>query len=168
GPDEENVTPGTYPGAKLLTTTDGWLTGGLQDAPKQDVLACLLAHLNPTAEVEILLSGESVKDQTDVQFNQGEFSFKEAVWAVTVGSAGTTYNVWPLTDLERACHGRAAAKLQTRVCGGFAGPCDVNVRSDLGTACTLSAGYYTCLGQHAILTKLRPTDVSTLHGGCGL
>ena len=157
-----------YPGSGFLQTTGGWLTGGLQQGPRQDIFACILAHLNPSTQaVDILLSGASVK-LSSTQLDLDQFTFDEAVWGVTVSSSfGLTLNVWPMSDLESACGRRVFSTLQTRVCGGYDGNCDINVRNDLATACTSStSGHYTCNGQPALRTRLRPQSVSVLHNGC--
>ena len=172
--DNDNI-PGQYDGAGLLTTTGGWLTGGLQMGPKQDIFACLLAHLNPApVPVHILVSGASVDDKSTEQLNQDDFSFDEAVWSVSFASSfAPILTVWPLGDLVTACgRSNVIPILQTRVCG-FEGPdptmnCGVHFRVDLDTACEKSGGHYNCGGQPAIRTRLKPEDVSKLHGGCGL
>ena len=159
-----------YYGHSLLTTTGGWLDGNLSMGQRQDVFACLLAHLNPAPlPVHILLSGNSVRDKSDDvnEPDQDAFSFDEAVWGVTVDtSLAATLRVWPMRDLVTTCGRGVFDILQTRVCAFDLLDCGVDVRGDLPIACDETAGHFTCYGQPAIRSRLEPGSVSKMYGGC--
>ncbi len=169
---DENNNPGMYPGAELLTTTGSWLTDGLPENARRDLWTCMIAHLNPFGEpVEVLLSGGSVKDQSDSQPDQVNFTFDEAVWSVimpTFPSGLPSFHVWPMPDLASECPLRIVGALQTRFCSGYGGfdGCDLDVRSNLGADCTEALGHYTCFAGPAIRTRLESTSVSKLYNGC--
>jgi hypothetical protein len=169
---DENDNPAEYHGAALLTTTGSWRTGGLSVSARKDLWMCMIAHLNPFGEsVEVLLSGESVKDQSATQPNQVNFTFNEALWSVTMASAPSSvpfFHVWPMRDLASMCPPRIVGALQTRFCSGYGGfdGCDLDVRSNIGADCTEESGHYTCFGAPAIRTRLEPTSVSKLYNGC--
>lgn len=159
-----------YYGHSLLTTTGGWLDGGLSMGQRQDIFACLLAHLNPApVPVHMLISGNSVRDKSEYvdEPDQDAFSFDEAVWGVTVDtSLAATLRVWPMRDLVTTCGRGVYDILQTRVCAFDLLDCGVDVRGDLPIACDETGGHFTCYGQPAIRSRLEPSSVSKLYGGC--
>jgi hypothetical protein len=166
---EHNTMP--YSGEGLLDSTAGWtspLGTGLSLDGRQDLFACIAARMNPYEDpVQILLIGDHVpNDQAD----QSAFTFDEALWIVKmVGTAlpQPEVHVWPLGDMKGDCRPLLDERFQSRYCGLGLKDCGLTVRYD-DNACTESLGFYTCDGQPAIKTKLKPVDVSKLHGGCGL
>jgi hypothetical protein len=143
-----------YPGAGLLTTTAGWTTSSLSTGSQQDLLACLLAHLNPyTVPVSILLSGQDVNDDSALEPLQSAFSFDEALWVARFSITSTVplLSVRSLQDLAPECEHKVFTDLQTRVCGEGIEDCGVAIRDDIATACwSPSPGHYTCDGVRAI------------------
>ncbi len=126
----------------------------------------MAARLNPFGQdVEVLLIGASVLDDNS---DQSEYTFNEALW-IAKGSfaAGMTIEVWPLSDLTDYCERDVVTDFQTKICGPGVSSCGVSVRYDSNAACAVSGGFYTCDGERAIKTKLKPKDVSLRYGGCG-
>jgi len=153
-----------YQGAGILTTTSGWLTAGLATAGQEDVLTCLVAHLNPLgAQVPIFLSGPSVARTED-----GEdlgFSVEEALWQAQIPGPGRApvYYAWPRVNLLSSCGLFTQLSWITRICGSLLNTCGVTVRFDMASACVGSEGNFTCNGRPAIQTTLEPAGLCDLH-----
>ncbi len=160
-------------GNGILSTTGGWMTGGLLYPARNDLLTCMIAHLNPYGvEVPLRLSGDAVKNNggslADV------YDFDEALWVARRTTLGVfEYYAWPLEDLSESCANPGKA-INTRVCsklmpdGAYAvTECNINVRdaAQMALECTQSATTknWTCLGQPAIKTRLKTTDFLTLY-----
>jgi hypothetical protein len=80
-----------YTGEGILTSTTQWGTAALSDAAKEDLFACIVAHLNPLDQntVPIFLSGTAVgQDGLST-----EYPVKEALWTADVTEVGVTYHV---------------------------------------------------------------------------
>ncbi len=154
-----------YPGGGMLSTTNGWLNAPLSDSARDDLFACMLAHLNPFGvEVPIRLTGSSVPNQaTDVS----DFTFQEALWIANISSAttGVKYEVWPLPSLKNCFGPITSAAIETRVCGQGNPVCGLQVHADMN-ACVQDANTHnwTCQGKPAIQTWLKADDVATLYG----
>ncbi len=155
-----------YPGGGMLNTTAGWLNAPLSDSARDDLFACMLAHLNPyKVEVPIRLTGSSVPNQaTDVS----EYTFQEALWISNISTSSPTgikYEVWPLPSLY-ACYGPiTSSAIQTRVCGQGNPVCGLQVHADMSD-CVQDANTHnwTCKGKPAIQTWLKADDVPQLYG----
>jgi hypothetical protein len=165
---------GSVMGQGFLTTMTGWTSGGLTIPQAEDLMACVVAHMNPYAVVDINLSGENVNN--DPNANTSGFTFDEALWQVDItfppgGGARMETRVWPLDDLV-SC-GQVVDQIETRVCGTYkgGGSCDVDVRTDRATACLETNGLWKCLdpaGNWAptIKSRLKEDQVSSLHRFC--
>lgn len=167
-----------HPPYSLLGNTANWFEeeGNPLSLPQRNsIFSCLLTHLNPSVvPVSIYLSGADVPDRN--QPDAASHTFDEALWTARVSNDGNsvTLVVWPMADLERACGvneigtPKSTNSMQTRVCGEW----DENGNPTCGVqimhgSCDKSPeGFYTCGGMPAIQTRLRPGDVSILHGGC--
>lgn len=162
----------SYPGGNLLSTTSGWLTGGLSTAAREDLMTCMIIHENPyDVEVPIQLMGAAVNNTASLSETYN-FTVNEALWvARQTSGGGVEYLVWPLDDVALRC-AQPSQKILTRVCGTAAGElipsCNVDVRSDVAGECVQNAntGSWTCLRHRAIKTKLREIDFLTMYPGC--
>jgi hypothetical protein len=163
----------TFPGQGILSTTQGWLSGGLPLAGAQDVFSCLLAHMNARGvQVPINLSGPSVTNTDGADAN---FDWEEALWVTRIVPATATtklrfdFYVWPLDDLL-ACT-EYASQVRDRICGLYSGTCGATVRTDRSNACTeLTDGWYCTpvpgVTLPAIKTRLKVTDVDIMYDNC--
>ncbi len=158
-----NATGESYAGGGLLNTTSGWMSAGLSTAQQEDVLACMIAHLNPfDLHVPIFLSGPSVTISGNA--NDLGFLLGEAVWQVEINAQGApTYTIWPLSDLQNVCGSVTDESMITLVCGTPTNDCGVVIRHDFDTACTGTNGSFSCDGKPALQTSLHDSDVSGRH-----
>lgn len=165
-----------YVGEHLLNSTASWALSatGLTLDGRQDLFACIAARMNPFEDpVDILLSGAHVPPNGD---DESKFTFDEALWIVKmepvlIGAITVIMPhvfVWPLGDMKDDCRPLLEERFQSRYCGLGLTDCGITVRYD-DDACTKSLdGAYTCDLQPALKTRLKPGDVSVLHGGCAL
>lgn len=154
----------TFEGNGYLTTTTGWREQPLSAAARDDLLACMIAHVNSTVGVDILLSGPAVDGTTD-----GDFDVEEAVWHVELSSSGhPEHHVWPLSDFAADCDSDPWAALAERICGQDPEGCNFVPRYDLETACVEDpqSNGYVCDGQPVLKTTLKSADVEVLHPSC--
>lgn len=160
-----------FDGNGMLNTTYDWRTGFLSLSAKEDLFACMAAHLNPgNFSVPILLRGTNVPDDLGAH---EEFIYPEAVWLATIDPVTNevTYDVWPHPAFVDHCTGAdPTAMFASRACThGELADCGITLRDaeSLKTDCTEdSAGHYTCFGRPAIETWLSEADITTLHPTC--
>ena len=162
-PDGVVVTWKTYsfPGKGHLTTTERWLKEPLDEQGFLDLLACVVAHINPQVGVDILLSGPDVTDDGQ---NHSLFWVDEARWIARVGEYGIDYIVWPnplFVPPPCVVSGDPMDALKERVCGKDPGRCAL--RQGYEADCKLEGGQTWCLGQPAIMTSLQEQDVPTMY-----
>lgn len=153
-----------YQGAGMLSTTASWVSGGLSTSQQEDVLTCMVAHLNAVgAHVSIFLSGPSV---TTLE-NPGDegFSIEEAIWQAKIPGSGQApvYYAWPRVNLLSTCGLLSVTSWIKRVCGTTINTCGVQVRYDQSSACTGSNGSYTCNDAPAIVTTLQDGELCDLY-----
>jgi len=164
-----------FTGGGILSTTSDWLRKGLSVPQKEDVLTCMIAHLNPyDVEVPLQLKGYSVTDSLTTAY-AAQFTVKEGLWVARQVGSTFQYIVWPLDTLQLQCPNTQNALL-TRVCatgqepGDMIPDCPVEVReTTLDEDCEkdLVTGKWTCLGHPAIETRLSPTSYLALYTpGC--
>jgi hypothetical protein len=162
----------TYPGGNLLSTTSGWLTGGLSTAAREDLMTCMIIHVNPSnIEVPIQLMGDAVPNSLAIG-QAAAFGVDEALWVARETAGGDVeYLVWPLEGVSLNC-ANPSQSILSRVCGTAEGEqipsCQVDVRSDVAGECSqdVDTGNWTCLRHRAIKTKLKAIDFLTLYPGC--
>lgn len=156
-----------FVGGGILSTTSGWMTGGLSLSAKEDLMTCMIAHLNPYGvEVPIKLSGDSVTNSSLAPWPSSA-DFHEALWVArrSSRSGGMDYIAWTFDDLANIC-ADPGASIATRVCGRLTPlgnyevtECDVDVRTaqNMAADCTYDDETlnWTCLGHPAIKTRLR-------------
>jgi hypothetical protein len=161
------MTDPDFIGQNILETATEWRSvGGLGQLAKMDVLTCMIAHMNSTSGVPLLLSGPNVHDDGGGAYNN--YDVKEAVWLVKPSSlTGLEYHVWnliPATDCNQA---DAWLSLQERICSQQPGKaCGFIRRNDLGAACVPQPNGFVCDGLPAIKTQLQRADLHTLHPRC--
>ncbi|MDI1480740.1 hypothetical protein [Polyangium sp. y55x31] len=153
-----------YQGEGILSTTSTWLTAGLGTSAQEDVLACLVAHLNPLGfSVPIFLSGPSVAGTESA----GELGFAvaEALWQVRIQGPGQApvYHAWPRVNLLSTCGLFTQLSWITRLCGSLLNTCGVSIRYDMASACVGSDGSFSCNGKPVIQTMLEPAALCDLH-----
>jgi hypothetical protein len=169
----QNGAAHTVTGQGFLTTTADWKTGALTLSQAEDLMACMVAHMNPYAVVDINLSGETINN--DPNADTSGFTFEEALWVVDIGfpAAGVRADtrVWPLRGFLDC--GESVDKIETRVCGTHAGTpaCGVDVRFNLAGECSEEDGRYKCLdasGNYvaAIRTRLKADQASIIYRAC--
>lgn len=157
-----------YKGGGILTTTTQWTVAGLNTAAKEDLFACIVAHLNPLGElVPIFLSGPSVRPET---LSTG-YPVREALFTAELTEVGVSYHVWPLFAVPEMCAANPFDALKERVCGQDALECSLVPHQSTGSDCTLTTpgddGRAICLGRKAIMTRLQNADfLSTLYPEC--
>lgn len=155
----------SFAGNGHLATTAGWLTGALSNDATNDLLACLVAHLNPLGlTIPIALSGPSVANDGD---DHSSFDVEEALWLVeTDPSLGRLYTVWPRTEFAVGCSGGVSLPdiFTARVCGHDPENCALQFGDP--SDCKLEPEGYYCKDKPALLTILRSDDLETLHPGC--
>lgn len=166
--DGQTLTYGThtFAGAGYLSTTTGWLSAPLSTGARDDLLGCLVAHVNSTTGVPILLSGPSVSDDGD---GHDDFDVEEALWLVQQDSSGAiVHHVWPLSDFEATCLSNPWDALEQRICGQDPEGCNFVARKDMEAACVEDeeSNGYICDGLPALKTTLKSADVLTLHPLC--
>lgn len=152
----------TYTGGGHLITTQGWVNAPLATDARHDLLACMVAHVNPlNIHVPIELSGEAVlEDGTD----HSSYKVQEALWVVEEVGSQRVYNVWPLPTFEADCHTDPWSALRHRVCGQNASACSLVPRKDRATACkTTSNGGVSCDGKRALQTTLTTEGYDALY-----
>jgi len=153
-----------YSGGGILTTTASWLAAGLGTSQKEDVLTCMIAHLNTFGvHVPIFLSGPDVA----VSATAGDdgFTVDEAIWQARLPAGQPPiYYAWPRASLMDACGLATNLSWVARTCGSPLNTCGVLVRYDQASACSGSNGSYTCNGRPAIQTTLREGDLCPLLG----
>lgn len=160
----------TYAGKGLLNSTSSWESAALSTQAKYDLVACVMAHVNPyDLEVPIRLTGQAVAD-TLTSGQASEFSRPEALWVVYEDALGTLVReVWPFPTPSGAC-AFSPEELDARVCDDFAGEarCGVTFHADMENHCTQSVatGHWSCDGHPAIQTWLKPNDIGALYPGC--
>lgn len=153
---------GSFVGMGHLTTTIPWRSGALSSDAANDLLACVVTHLNPHGiTVPIALSGPSVASDG---LDHSEYDVEEALWLVE-GTGFRTYTVWPRQPFSVRCGIDEFEALKVRVCGQD--PVDCALELGVDTQCTFTEGVgYHCKGKPALLTTLKEADVATLHPGC--
>ncbi|UQA55541.1 hypothetical protein [Polyangium aurulentum] len=155
-----------YQGGGILSTTSAWLTRGLSIGEQEDVLTCMIAHLNPFgAHVPVFLSGASVAGSADASVL--DFNTEEAIWQARIPAPGAApvYYAWPRADLDKVCGLLTNLAWITRICGGPLNTCGVQVRYDSATACTGADGVFSCDGKRTIETRLEDGALCLLHLG---
>lgn len=153
-----------YVGGGILSTTGAWTTGALTTSQKEDVLTCMIAHLNAVgAHVPIFLSGPSVT--TFESSDDDGFGVEEAIWQAKIPVAGQppVYYAWPRANLLNACGLLSGTNWIKRICGSTINTCGVQVRYDQNTACSGSNGVYTCNASPAIETTLQSGRLCDLY-----
>jgi hypothetical protein len=157
-----------FVGQELVSTATGWRDGpgGLPALARMDVLACVIARVNSTVDVPVLLSGANVND--DPGDDTSAFDVSEAAWLVKPGSMGLPeYHVWNLIPNNVCSQPDAWESLKERICAQKPElACGFVKRTDLGTACSLQPDGIWCDGLPTIATQLRRGDVRTLHPDC--
>lgn len=154
----------TYLGGGILATTGSWMTGGLTTAQKEDVLTCMVAHLNAVgAHVAIFLSGPSITTFENADDNG--FSVEEAIWQAKIPGAGQApeYHAWPRANLLNVCGLLSVTNWIKRICGTTINTCGVQIHYNQSTACTGSNGNYTCNGSPTIQTTLQNGELCDLY-----
>jgi len=155
-----------YQGGGVLSTTSGWLDGGLSIAEQEDVLTCMIAHLNAFgAQVPIFLSGASVGGSADA--SALEFTTEEAIWQARIPAPGAApvYYAWPRANLDKVCGLLTNLAWITRICGSPLNTCGVQIRYDSDTACTGADGVFSCDGKRTIESRLEDGMLCLLHLG---
>ena len=155
-----------YVGSGFLNTLGSWPTGIPSIGAKEDLLACMIARVNPSGTpIDIGFSGPSVPEAIDVT---ATFDFTEAVWTVDASSVSgpPTYHVWPSPALAALCEESLVGALDYRICGMTPYTCDMVQETGFDTRCTGDKGMYTCDGKPAIQTWLRTEDVHKLYPRC--
>lgn len=165
-----DTTYGSYPGYGHLPAAQAWLTSasGLAANVRNDLFACMLAHLNPgQMSVDIRLTGPNAWNN-DNDFDPTPFGFQEALWVAQPNSAGAfDFHVWPLPDLIDKCQCITSDLVKYRVCGEYPGDCGLFPEEDLND-CVKDNGVYTCNGQPAIQTWLTTSGADTLYARCNV
>ncbi len=153
----------TYTGGGHLGTTQGWYSAPLAADARHDLLACMVAHVNPlNIHVPIQIEGEAVlEDGTD----HSTYKVQEALWVVEESAAaGRIYYAWPLPTFEADCTTDPANALTHRVCGQNPAACALVPRKDRSAACkTTSNGGVACDGQRALQTTLTTEGYNALY-----
>ncbi len=167
-PNGQQVTSGgmVFTGKGYLASTAGWTTGPIGAAARDELLACMIAHVNSTQGVDILLSGQQV---TDDGGDHSDFDVDEALWLVKPHiTGGFEYHVWPTIPFATACGADPWEALAERICGQDPEGCQFIGRHDLATACVIDPvkGGYVCDGKPALKTTLKSADVFVLHPSC--
>lgn len=161
-------------GGGILSTTTGWASGGLSNGAKLDLMAAMLAHLNPYgAEVPIRLMGQSV-NSTLGDDAAGTYNLSEALWVVTRNRDGSlNYHAWPFEVVLSFCDSPSTA-VNSRACGRMTEngivntECSLNVHDNMQADCTQdpTSKNWTCLGRPAIKTRIRQIDFLVLYPQC--
>jgi hypothetical protein len=161
-------------GQGFLTTTTDWDEQGLTTSQAQDLFTCVVAHMNPYAQVDINLSGENVANDPNADTSQ--FTFEEALWQVNItavlgGTLSIKTRVWPLEGFLD-CQD-AIDNIDTRICGTYEGSsdCDVDVRSNVANECFQGAGGWWCknlAGKYGpvIKSRLKAEEAPYLYKTC--
>lgn len=166
------VLPKTYQGMGHLGTTAGWLTGPLSGTGRDDLFACIVAHLNPYGiEVPLVLSGASV---TDDGIEYPDFTVDEALWVVDFPNSLPHYTVWPTDQFKELCVADPAVALEDRVCGQHPALCNLDVGASIQLDCfydVAAGGYYCNVGnppvaRPALKTSLKEADFMRLNKRC--
>ncbi len=146
-----------------LTTGAAWLTGPLPHAAINDLMACMIAHVNAfNVPVPIQLFGANVEDDL---VPHSEISVSEARWVAHVNVDDvTSFTVWPSTYVKRSCEDTLSA-LRDRACGQWPAGCNLELGVGSCTYNAVTKGY-DCNGAPAIETKLRPEDLPLLYRVC--
>ncbi len=153
---------GAFVGMGHLTTTVPWRAGALSSDAANDLLACVVTHLNPHGiTVPIALSGPSVANDG---LDHSEYDVEEALWLVE-GTGFRTYTVWPRQPFKDRCGIDEFEALEVRVCGQNPVDCALQLGVDTQCVFTENVGYH-CKGKPALLTTLKEADLPTLHPGC--
>ena len=155
----------SFTGKRILTTAD-WQLHALSPSAADALLACVIAHVNSTAGVDILLSGPNVRDDLG---DHTDFDVAEALFGVFPDTSGAPeYHVWPLEPFASTCAVDPWEALKDRVCGPDPEACNFVPRYDLETHCVEdvpSNGYY-CDGVPVIKTTLKSPQVHRLYPRC--
>lgn len=160
-----NVGASVLHGNGYLATTAGWPDAPLSMAARNDLLACVIAHVNSTVGVPLLLSGKTVIDDGGAH---SDFDVSEALWRVEVTGGVPAYNVWPMAPFAAACEADPWEALNQRICGPHPEGCNFIARHDFKTACAKVPGTSTffCDGMPVLETTLKSADVDVLHPLC--
>jgi hypothetical protein len=156
----------SYKGGGILNSTGPWPNWGMNDDMKRHTMGCMVTLLNPSGEtVPIMLTGNYVNKGSKV--GESGFTWKEALWAVDLPSAGAgpiQIHVWPLSDLRNRCYGLTKSAVESRVCGEGKGNCGTIVHNNLNGCTGPSQDVYTTCGSTAVIQSwLDPQDVPTLY-----
>jgi hypothetical protein len=162
----------TYTGKGLLNSTPSWLTTALSTQAKYDLVACIMAHVNPyDQQIDMRLTGQAVANVMAAT-EASAFSTPEALWVVYENAMGALVReVWPVPATAGAC-AYSSEDVEFRVCSSlaFQTRCGVTVKetSDFSSHCTQSVGTdnWSCDGHQAIKTWLKSEDVVALYPGC--
>lgn len=152
----------TFKGRGHLTTGAAWMTGPLSHSAINDLMACMIVHVNAYgATVPIQLFGANV--QNDALANP-DFMISEARWVATVNVDDVpSFYVWPSGYTQRACIDTLSA-LVDRLCGQWPNGCNLQLGSGSCTYDNVAGGYFCgTIPAPAIETKLRPADFADLY-----
>lgn len=154
---------GTAEGKGHLASGEAWLKGGLGDEEIEDMLACVIAHINPYGlEVPVLFSGSHVQDD---KLDHSDFWVDEALWIAQMSGPGRAdYIVYPLKAVILECGPDPQQALMDRLCGQSPATCSFGV-GDLDD-CVETAEGFECLGQPALMTTLMTDGFSTMWASC--
>jgi hypothetical protein len=160
-----------FEGGGILRTTSGWTTGPLTLGAKEDLFACMMAHVNPSNfAIPILLKGDNVYDDGGAH---NEFIYPEAVMQATISaSGGVHFDIWPHPAFVHLCTGDDPFNMfAARLCahGDPEVNCGATIHSSasLATDCEQDEDYnYSCGGKPAIETWLSETGITELHPTC--
>jgi hypothetical protein len=161
------MTDPDFVGQNILETATEWrAVEGLDPSEQRDVLTCVVAHVNSTSGVQLVLAGPNVHDDGGGPYNN--YDVNEAVWQVKVHTAGNIeYHVWNLIPGTECDQADAWQSLRERICAQQPDKaCGFTRRNDFGGACVPQLNGFVCDGQPAIKTQLRRADLPTLHPRC--
>lgn len=154
-----------FTGDGYLSTTSGWLTGALSDDAADDLLACVVAFLNPSGTVPIALTGPSIAEDG---VDQSDYDVEEALWQVELDpTGGRIYTAYPMHTFAAVCSIDPFEALRKRVCSHDLQQCQLQ-HGDLNTCHFKEGEGYRC-GENdkpAILTLLKSGDVQDMHPWC--
>lgn len=160
----------TYDGGAILTSTSSWTTSALSTQAKYDLVACVMAHVNPfNQQIDLRFSGDGVADVLPAA-TVSEFSTPEALWVVYETAVdGLVREVWPIPATAGQC-AYSADDVEFRICGDIESQerCGTTVKNDFANHCSQSVvtGNWSCDGHSAIKTWLRTADVDNMYPGC--
>jgi hypothetical protein len=148
-----------------MANAQKWLYAPLSSDAQGDLMACMVAHINPLdLKVPILLSGVNVKDDGQ---NHLAYPVDEALWVAGFSAAGgPTYTAYALAPLRNKCAADPADALKNRVCGHDPKHCHLDVGDIQDCFLDQEAGGWFCNGQPALKTNLKEADFAELYADC--